>query len=82
MPIKFQSESTNREKAEARVVVLEQEVELIRRQLDQFQYQTMTRLHNQRVAALAHHHRAYETMHEVSYFVLTVSVFLKWFFIF
>ena len=61
--ITFQTERANREKAETRVKVLEQEVELIRRQLDQFQYQTMTRLHNQRVAALSHHQRTYNELH-------------------
>ena len=65
-PLKFQSECTYREKAEARVAELEQEVELIRRQLEQFKYNAMTRIHNQRGLVLAHHRNQYEHMHSVS----------------
>ena len=61
----YRAERANREKAETRIKSLEQEVELIRRQLEQFQYQTMTRLHNQRVAALANHKRTYNELHNL-----------------
>ena len=61
----YRAERANREKAETRIKSLEQEVELIRRQLEQFQYQTMTRLHNQHVAALANHKRTYNELHNL-----------------
>ena len=59
----YRAERANREMAETCVKTLEQEVELIQRQLDQFQCQTMTRLHSQRVIALASHERTYNELH-------------------
>ena len=59
----YRIERADREMAETRIKTLEQEVELIQRQLDQFQCHAMTRLHSQRVIALASHERTYNELH-------------------
>ncbi len=56
----FQQERHDRENAQSHIVELEQEMDLIKRQLEQFQVSHMTRLHNQRIAALTNHRNEYQ----------------------
>lgn len=52
-------ERKDRENAQSRITELEKEIDLTKRQLEQFQVSHMTRLHNQRTAALARYKSEY-----------------------
>jgi centrosomal protein CEP55 len=56
----FESERRDRERAQARINEMENEMDLIKRQLEQFQTSHMTHLYNQRMAALSNYQNDYE----------------------
>ncbi len=59
----FLLEHKDHDRAQARFHHLEQEADLIKRQLDRFQVSHMTRLHKQRLAALSNYHDEYDNLH-------------------
>ncbi|XP_013419254.1 TNFAIP3-interacting protein 1 [Lingula anatina] len=59
----FEAERKDRERAQARIRDLEEEIELLKRQLSMFQQTAMSQMKSRREAALARYRREYEAQH-------------------